>query len=189
MTSTSPPSRFPASPARPPPNIAYFDQLDDTTVTLVCDKLATPNDNRSLGRFVASGKRFRALCQGSLDKLEERPTAIDATGSMFWRDQEGQRHRNRDKPAVIFADGTQEWWWHGKKHREGDKPAVIFSSGTQEWWLNGQRHREGDQPAAISAFGTQEWWFNGQRHREGGRPAVVHNNELQEFWVSGRWIE
>ena len=40
-----------------------------------------------------------------------------------------------------------------------DGPAIIAADGTQEWWVNGQLHRL-DGPAVIGAYGTQEWWVN-----------------------------
>jgi len=211
-----------ASPKRPPSQrsprtaastgTAHFDQLDDATLQVVCDKLAEQNDYRSLARLIGSGKRFRTLCQASLDKLEEPPTEVDEEGDMFWlnragqlhrtRDKparilangekawyaNGQRHRTQDKPAIIWADGGQEWWINGQLHRTQDKPAIIWADGMQEWWVNGQRHREGDQPAYIGADGTQEWWVNGQRHREGDKPAYIGADGTQKWWVNGQRV-
>ena len=63
-----------------------------------------------------------------------------------------------DGPAIIAADGTQQWYVNGQLHRLHG-PAVIDADGTQEWWVNGQLHRL-DGPAVIGAYGTQEWWVN-----------------------------
>ena len=89
---------------------------------------------------------------------------IEFSGTQEWR-LNGERHREGDKPAIIYADGVQEWWLNGVLHREGGQPAVVYPGGTQEWWLNGKRHREGDQPAIIYFDGRQEWWLNGKRQR------------------------
>jgi ribosomal protein L25 (general stress protein Ctc) len=86
----------------------------------------------------------------------------DEDGTICYYNKDGQRHRENDQPAVIYADGTKEWWVNDKLHRENDQPAVIYADGTKEWWVNDKLHRENNQPAYISADGTQRWWVNGQ---------------------------
>ena len=61
----------------------------------------------------------------------------------------GVLHSFDDKPAVIWADGTQYWCKNGKIHRDEDLPAIIHADGTQEWHKNGELHRDGDLPAGI----------------------------------------
>ena len=193
------PERSPRAAAAPvattaPTNLAwpaaghpgYFDQLDDATLQIVCDKLAERNDYQSLGRLISSGKRFRALCQASLDKLEEPPTKVDKDGTMRWKDSKGRLHRSRDKPAVIYFDGTQKWYWRGRQHREGDKPAYIMANGAQEWFWHGQLHREGDKPAVIGADGSQKWYQHNQPHRDGDKPAYIGADGMQLWWWHGQ---
>ena len=192
-TAPSPPRRaasprrssLPSRPTVQGADIAYFDQLDDTTVELICDKLAEQDDYRSLGRLVGSGKRFKTLCQPALDKLDQPPTSVDEWGNMTWKDPEGRLHRSGDKPARIWPDGTQEWWWHGRPHREGDQPATIYPGGGSEWHWHGPLHRDGDQPAVIYDDGTRKWFQHGQLHREGDQPAVIWANETREFFWHG----
>ena len=69
----------------------------------------------------------------------------------------GRLHRI-DGPAVIFADGYQEWWQNGCIHRL-DGPAVSTPHGDQQWWINGQLHRL-DGPAVIYPDGGQEWYIH-----------------------------
>jgi hypothetical protein len=87
----------------------------------------------------------------------------DEYGTIMYRDADGKLHRDRDLPAVIYLNGTQEWHRHGKRHRDGDLPAYVGANGTLAWWKNGLRHRDGDLPAYIWADKTQEWWENGER--------------------------
>ena len=47
-------------------------------------------------------------------------------------------------------------------HREGDKPAVIWSEGTLEWYKNGILHRT-NRPAIVRPDGSEEYWINGNR--------------------------
>jgi hypothetical protein len=41
--------------------------------------------------------------------------------------------------TVIESDGTQHWFQHGKLHRDNDKPAVIEADGRQEYWINDEK--------------------------------------------------
>lgn len=41
------------------------------------------------------------------------------------------------EPAVVYDDGTKEWFKNGLRHRN-DGPARIFPDGYIEWWLDGQ---------------------------------------------------
>lgn len=38
-------------------------------------------------------------------------------------------------PAIIWKDGTKEWWVEGKRHRI-DGPAIIHSGREEEWWID-----------------------------------------------------
>jgi len=79
-------------------------------------------------------------------------------GDRYWQRLDRSFHRD-DGPAIIWADGHQEWWVNGQRHRD-DGPAVIRDDGTQEWWINGKLHRE-DGPAIIFASGLLRWFLNG----------------------------
>jgi hypothetical protein len=90
-----------------------------------------------------------------------------------------ERHREAG-PAIIWPDGTQEWWIHGLRHRvEG--PAIIRADGEQEWWLNGKLHRQGG-PAIIDAAGGEAWYVDGQQHRLDG-PACTRGIDGIHYWV------
>jgi hypothetical protein len=42
-----------------------------------------------------------------------------------------KKHRDGDKPAIIHADGSKEWYKDGKVHRDNDKPSVIVHNGNK----------------------------------------------------------
>ena len=94
-------------------------------------------------------------------------------------------HRT-DGPAVIWANGSQEWFENGKCHRTDGLPAVIYADGGQAWYHNGWRHRT-DAPAEIHADGTQHWYRNGRHHRTDG-PAVIYADGTQHWYINGRGI-
>jgi hypothetical protein len=109
-------------------------------------------------------------------------TEKKASGSLEWY-KNGLRHRDGDKPAIIYSECSLRWYKNGKCHRDGDKPARIWENGTLKWVKNGQLHRDDDKPAAIYAEGTLEWWKNGLKHRTTG-PAVIHPNNEHEYWIN-----
>lgn len=90
------------------------------------------------------------------------PTEVDSYGDKYWRNSQGQLHRESDKPAVMFADGTQAWYQNGKLHRAGDKPAWVSVNSSNSWWKHGQLHRDNDKPAYIQDNGSQSWYVNGE---------------------------
>ena len=75
-------------------------------------------------------------------------------------------------PAIIYSDGTREWYIDGKLHRE-DGPAII-NSKYKEWYINGERHRE-DGPAIECSNGTKKWYINGKLQRTND-PTTEDNN-------------
>jgi len=78
--------------------------------------------------------------------------------------------------------GTVHHLKDGKHHRE-DGPAMIFANGDEEWFINGLLHREGGP--AVNYKREQTYYKNGQMHREDG-PAFFKKREdgLEEYmWV------
>lgn len=81
------------------------------------------------------------------------PSEMASNGDCFWRNSEGQLHRDHDLPAIQFANGTKHWMQFNVLHRDNDEPAVVqpFASGELRIWVNrGLRHRDGGRPAYIS---------------------------------------
>lgn len=103
------------------------------------------------------------------------PAVILPDGSQLWFREDksycqhwcknGKRHRDDDRPAVVWENMAHEWYQNGERHRDGDRPAVIRVDGTQEWWKHGKLHRENNNlPAVVYADRTKnEWWQNGKR--------------------------
>lgn len=85
------------------------------------------------------------------------------TNTYIWYQNNGKKHRDDDKPAVISTD-YMEWYQDGFLNRDGDKPAIIHKLGERGWYQNGSRHRLYDRPAIITAEGYKEWWKNGNRY-------------------------
>ena len=66
-----------------------------------------------------------------------KPRKTVSSGDIqVWRDRNDQLHRE-DGPAVIYPDGSEDWYWHGKLHRE-DGPAVTRPDGRRELWFEGK---------------------------------------------------
>ena len=60
-----------------------------------------------------------------------------------------------DEPAVVWKNGTKEWYFDGLLHRF-EKPAIEYANGDKEYWYIGQRLRR-DGPAVI--YGNKQYWF------------------------------
>ena len=82
--------------------------------------------------------RINAIINGIPEPTVFR--TIDADGTEFWKNKEGQLHRDGDLPAVIYANGAKYWWKNGQLHRDGDKPAIIFANGEEEYYNNGVQY-------------------------------------------------
>jgi hypothetical protein len=57
-----------------------------------------------------------------------------------YKNEKGQFHRE-DGPAIIYKDGSRQWWNNGYLHRI-DGPAVIDTQDAYEyteWRINGLR--------------------------------------------------
>lgn len=100
---------------------------------------------------------------------------------------------NPSGPAVIKGN-HQEWWYYGMKHRK-NKPAIIYEDGSCEWWFYGMRHRKKNKPAIkIMGYGFnvgvihEEYWFYDKLHRTNG-PAVCRSDGSQEWWRFGKKIK
>jgi hypothetical protein len=83
-------------------------------------------------------------------------------GKEIWKNQQGLLHRE-DGPAVVYSDGTREWYRNDQLHRE-DGPAVVFPDGRKYWYRNDRRHRE-DGPAIIYPNG-RKWYLHGEQLSE-----------------------
>lgn len=106
-------------------------------------------------------------------------------------------HRDRDKPAVIFQSGREEWYYNGLRHRENNKPAITYKDKKQyeEYWFEGKLHRT-DGPA-FETISQVIWCFHGKYHRYEG-PAHWQAGKGMDWYIHGqkvnnhdylRWID
>jgi len=88
-------------------------------------------------------------------------------------------HRE-DGPAIMYNDGSEEWFLNGKLHRE-DGPAIT-GSGVLQWYFEGKLHRE-NGPAIDNANGLKLWYNHGDLHREDG-PAIEYIDGTGSYWLN-----
>ena len=43
------------------------------------------------------------------------------------------------QPAIVYSDGSREWWVKGERHNIDGAPAIVMANGHQEWWENGKK--------------------------------------------------
>jgi len=82
--------------------------------------------------FYKLNKNYHLILKEENDIQE----ATDTHGTQFWF-KNGEMHRDKDLPAIIFYNGTQYWYKNGLIHRDNNLPAMICSDGMQKWYKNG----------------------------------------------------
>jgi hypothetical protein len=92
---------------------------------------------------------------------------------------DNKRHRDNDKPAIEYANGTKAWYQNGKVHRDNDNPAIILSDGSKSWYQNDKLHRYNDKPAIEYADGTKHWYKNGKLHRDDDKPVIEYPSGIK----------
>ncbi len=95
-------------------------------------------DRMTLRSFLLLCKGFCKLVLANWPQIVEHYTTKNEIPDRTWYLFCGRLHRNNDLPAVIRANGTQEWRQHGKVHRDNDLPAIICTNGSQEWHQYGK---------------------------------------------------
>ena len=83
------------------------------------------------------------------------PAVIHMDGSLEWY-QDGKLHRGNDLPARVATNGYMEWGYNGVKHRVDvayQRPAVIYPDGTCEfWWHDEMTHAVLDPDRVIRHY-------------------------------------
>jgi len=106
------------------------------------------------------------------------------------RDEHGRLHRPAELgPAIIWSNGSQEYWEHGKHHRPHELgPAYIGSNGTQFYYEHGKYHRPHELgPALIWSNGDQGYYENGKLSRPATLgPAIIMSNGDQVYYENGK---
>ncbi len=94
-------------------------------------------DTQTLRSFLLLCRDFHTLLTVNFSMIVEHYTMKEELPDKIRYIFCGQRHRDNDLPAIICANGTQQWYQHDKLHRNNDLPAIIFADGTQQWWQCG----------------------------------------------------
>ena len=106
----------------------------------------------------------------------------------IWR-LNGMNHRVGD-PAIIHADGQEEWYEYNQKHRIGG-PSSNDGIGNYEYHYRGLFHRVGG-PASVSTirelgtivFKCEAYYHYGMSHRDDG-PAFEWSDRAADWFLYG----
>jgi hypothetical protein len=91
--------------------------------------------------------------------MDDITKTVEYGGDIYYRNSKRELH-NLNGPAIVYADGTKEWFYKGFRHRSNG-PAIENANGTKEWFYNGKPHRL-DGPAIEYASGNTTWYLNGR---------------------------
>ena len=74
--------------------------------------------------------------------MENKPELhIDKSGTKKWLLPDGRFHRE-GKPAIIYENGDESWYYNGNIHRE-DGPAITWNDvDHKSWFLDGVQYTE-----------------------------------------------
>jgi hypothetical protein len=139
------------------------------SLTLICAKTLASLVKENDGVFP---EWYYELFAPQQELIEEECYTTQGYGKTWLKNR--VCHRDGDKPAVIWSDGSKSWWKEGKRHRDGDEPAVISSSGSKQWYKEGNLHRDG-KPAEILSNGCKQWWKEGKFYRN-VKPVVIYGD-------------
>lgn len=93
--------------------------------------------------------------------MQEYKMTVDYDGTIrYYKPGTDVLHRI-DGPAIVYANGTVEYFIDGKLHRT-DGPAVIWSTGYKAWYQDNRLHRI-DGPAVEKANGEIGYWIDGKQ--------------------------
>jgi len=167
--------------------------------------------NNEEGRYFINGIELSkeqfdmALEEGiePIDDGEKFAWVLESTSIPHYPERYG------DVPAVVWGDGTKEWYSDGLLSRDPDLgpakidangsyayildgklnrldgPATENINGSQGWFVYGGLHRKcEDGPAVTHADGGIEYWENGQKHNLYG-PAIIYPDGEEEYWLYG----
>lgn len=97
----------------------------------------------------------------------------------------GAVYYKENGPAVIQADGTQEYYVNGRKSRVGE-PAVVGLNGYQEFWTNGVLGRK-EGPAIVYGDGGEDWIYDKVYHRKDGA-ARTFADGTKHYYYQGKRV-
>lgn len=129
-----------------------------------------------------------------LPEIRSRMTpTVYKDGTRIWYDCDRERHRDHGLPAVIYPNGTREWWSHGKRHREGDLPVIVRTDGSKAWLKTRADgfdifYRDGNLPAVVCPDGSLAWYVNGNCHRENGLACRMEADGVHWWSFRGRRV-
>ena len=66
---------------------------------------------------------------------------IDCYGTKKWYNNNNEIHRDQDKPAVIYKNGSKIWCINNELYRDQDKLAKIYNTNEKLWYKNNKIHR------------------------------------------------
>jgi hypothetical protein len=129
-----------------------------------------------------------------MNKKDEWPKCeIDKYGNKYWKNEEGQYHRENG-PAIEWNNGDKSWYINGELHRENG-PALENAGGSKSYWLNGIKVEEKDLPmnqkeewpkCTTNEMGTKFWRNKeGEYHREDG-PAIENDLGTKCWYKNGK---
>jgi len=95
------------------------------------------------------------------EEFEGGKRYTDRYGTIYYCTLQSSTSYHRvNGPAIIYPDGTEEWWFNRNIHRDNG-PAIIWAT-YKAWYKHGKLHRL-DGPAQEWNSGEKGWRIDGEK--------------------------
>ena len=112
----------------------------------ICKQFIDEDDYNAVENLTKTNKRIESICKpvykAHLAKERENPTQISPEGHLLWtKPYDGSKPCGENKKFVTAL-----------LHRPDGLPAVIWKDGTREWWVDGELFRPEGKPYTVTAL-------------------------------------
>lgn len=98
-------------------------------------------------------------------------------GFKVWRRPCNENIHREDGPALIWPNGSEQWYFNGACHRIGAPAYHDPKTGAEMWYVDGKLHRL-DGPAQIWPYHVEiEWHIKGEQYTFEEWCSVLHKTD------------
>ncbi len=131
-------------------------------------------------------EEFCTFVNGQLNSINDQPAHVTLKKALWYRNN--LIHRGYRKPAVMYPDGSQEWYVNGEQHRDDGLPAYISigfygdkgAATDIDWWKSKQNFWKDltiVKGVVHSPYETPKmcfvWSQHNRHYREKGLPCII----------------
>jgi len=89
---------------------------------------------------------------------------VDDGGTIMWYNPKTNTLHNESGPAIVWLNGSKEYWINGKLHNESG-PAIMRPDGYKVYYIHGELHNEFG-PAIVRSDGSKAYYLHDKKLTE-----------------------